>query len=44
MVMKKIMLIAPSFIKGGVERVVYNLSKWLKKKYDVYVVIYNNPI
>ena len=44
MVMKKIMLIAPSFIKGGVERVVYTLSKGLKKHYDVYVVIYHKPI
>jgi N-acetylgalactosamine-N,N'-diacetylbacillosaminyl-diphospho-undecaprenol 4-alpha-N-acetylgalactosaminyltransferase len=44
MVMKKIMLIVPSFIKGGVERVVNTLSKGLKKHYDVYVVIYHKPI
>ncbi len=44
MVMKKIMLIVPSFIKGGVERVVNTLSKRLKKYYDVYVVIYHKPI
>ena len=44
MVMKKIMLIVPSFIKGGVERVVHTLSKGLKKHYDVYLVIYHKPI
>lgn len=42
--MKKVMLIVPSFIKGGVERVVNTLSKGLKKHYDVYVVIYHKPI
>ena len=42
--MKKIMLIVPSFTKGGVERVVNTLSKGLKKYYDVYVVIYHKPI
>ena len=42
--MKKVMLIVPSFIKGGVERVVSILSKELNKYYEVYVVIYHNPI
>jgi glycosyltransferase involved in cell wall biosynthesis len=42
--MKKVMLIVPSFIKGGVERVVNTLSRGLKKYYDVYVVIYHEPI
>jgi GalNAc-alpha-(1->4)-GalNAc-alpha-(1->3)-diNAcBac-PP-undecaprenol alpha-1,4-N-acetyl-D-galactosaminyltransferase len=42
--MKKVMLIVPSFIKGGVERVVNTLSKGLKNHYDVYVVIYHKPI
>ena len=42
--MKKIMLIVPSLIKGGVERVVSTLSKELSKYYDVYVVIYHNPV
>jgi N-acetylgalactosamine-N,N'-diacetylbacillosaminyl-diphospho-undecaprenol 4-alpha-N-acetylgalactosaminyltransferase len=44
MVMKKIMLIVPSLIKGGVERVVSTLSKELSKYYGVYVVIYHNPV
>jgi len=34
--MKKIMLIVPSLIKGGVERVVSILSKELSKYYEVY--------
>jgi len=42
--MKKIMLILPSLIKGGVERVVSILSKELSKHYEVYVVIYHNPV
>ena len=42
--MKKVMLIVPSFRKGGVERVVNTLSIGLKKHYDVYVVIYHKPI
>ena len=42
--MKKVMLIVPSFIKGGIERVVDILSKGLKKHYDVYLVIYHKPI
>jgi len=42
--MKKVMLIVPSFVKGGIERVVDTLSKGLKKHYDVYVVIYHRPI
>ncbi len=42
--MKTIMLIVPSLIKGGVERVVSILSKELSKYYEVYVVIYHNPV
>jgi len=42
--MKKIILIVPSLIKGGVERVVSTLSKELNKYYDVYVIIYHGPI
>ena len=42
--MKKIMLILPSLIKGGVERVVSISSKELSKYCDVYVVIYHNPV
>jgi len=42
--MKKVILIVPSFKKGGIERVVDTLSKGLKKHYDVYVVIYHKPI
>ena len=42
--MKKIMLIVPSLTKGGVERVVSILSKELSKYYEVYVVIYHNPV
>jgi len=42
--MKKIMLIVPSLIKGGVERVVSILSKELSKYYEVYVVIYHDPV
>lgn len=42
--MKKIMLILPSLIKGGVERVVSILSKELSKYYDVYVIVYHKPI
>jgi len=42
--MKKVMLIVPSFIKGGIERAVNTLSKGLKKNYDVYAVIYHKPI
>lgn len=42
--MKIIMLIVPSLIKGGVERVVSILSKELSKYYEVYVVIYHNPV
>ena len=38
------MLIVPSFIKGGVERVVHTLSKELNEHYDVYVFIYHKPI
>lgn len=42
--MKKIILIVPSLIRGGVERVVSTLSKELNKYYDVYVIIYHRPI
>ena len=42
--MKKIMLIVPSLIKGGAERVVSVLSKELSKYYEVYVIIYHNPV
>jgi len=38
------MLIVPSLIRGGVERVVSILSKELNKYYDVYVIIYHGPI
>jgi len=42
--MKKVMLIVPSLIRGGVERVVSVLSKEFSKYYQVYVVIYHGPI
>jgi len=42
--MKKIMLIVPSLIKGGVERIVSILSKELNKFFEIYVVIYHGPI
>lgn len=42
--MKKIILIVPSLARGGVERVVSVLSKELSKYYEVYVVIYHNPV
>ena len=42
--MKKIMLIVPSLARGGVERVVSILSKELSKYFEVYVIIYHNPI
>ena len=42
--MKKIMLIIPSLVKGGVERVVSILSIELSKYYEIYVVIYHNPV
>ncbi|HER24668.1 MAG TPA: glycosyltransferase family 4 protein [Candidatus Atribacteria bacterium] len=42
--MKKLMLIVPSLVKGGVERVVSNLSKGLSNYYQVYVIIYHQPI
>jgi N-acetylgalactosamine-N,N'-diacetylbacillosaminyl-diphospho-undecaprenol 4-alpha-N-acetylgalactosaminyltransferase len=44
MVMKKIVLIVPSLIKGGAERVVSILSKELSKYFEVYVVIYHGPV
>lgn len=42
--MKKLMLIVPSLRKGGVERVVSILSKEFSKFYEVYVIIYHNPV
>jgi N-acetylgalactosamine-N,N'-diacetylbacillosaminyl-diphospho-undecaprenol 4-alpha-N-acetylgalactosaminyltransferase len=42
--MKKIMLIVPSLVRGGVERIVSILSKELFKYYQVYVVIYHGPV
>lgn len=42
--MKKIMLIVPSLARGGVERIVSILSKELSKYFEVYVIIYHNPI
>jgi len=42
--MKTIMLIVPSLARGGVERVVSVLSKELSKYYEVYVIIYHNPV
>ncbi len=38
------MLIVPSLVKGGAERVVSVLSKELSKYYEVYVVIYHKPV
>jgi N-acetylgalactosamine-N,N'-diacetylbacillosaminyl-diphospho-undecaprenol 4-alpha-N-acetylgalactosaminyltransferase len=42
--MKKIILIVPSLIRGGVERVVSILSKEFSKYYQVFVVIYHGPV
>ena len=42
--MKKIILIVPSLIRGGVERIVSILSKELNKFFEIYVVIYHGPI
>ena len=42
--MKTIMLIVPSLIRGGVERVVSVLSKEFSKYYQVIVVIYHGPV
>jgi len=42
--MKKIMLIVPSLIRGGVERLVSTLSTELSKYYEIYIVIYHSPI
>jgi len=42
--MKKVMLIVPSLVKGGAERVVSILSKGLSKYYKVYVIVYHHPI
>ena len=38
------MLIVPSLVKGGAERVVSVLSKELSKYYEVYMVIYHSPV
>ena len=42
--MKKIMLIVPSLVRGGAERVVSISSKELSKCFEVYVVIYHGPV
>jgi glycosyltransferase involved in cell wall biosynthesis len=42
--MKKIILIVPSLIRGGVERAVSILSKELNKFFEIYVVVYHGPI
>ena len=42
--MKTIMLIVPSLIRGGAERVASVLSKEFSKYYQVFVVIYHGPI
>ena len=42
--MKKIILVVPSLIKGGVERIVSILSKELNNYFEIYVVIYHGPI
>ena len=42
--MKKIILVVPSLIRGGAERVVSVLSKEFSKYYQVFVVIYHGPI
>jgi N-acetylgalactosamine-N,N'-diacetylbacillosaminyl-diphospho-undecaprenol 4-alpha-N-acetylgalactosaminyltransferase len=42
--MKKIILIVPSLVRGGVERVVSVLSKEFSKYYQVFVVVYHGPI
>lgn len=38
------MLVVPSLIRGGVERIVSILSKELSNHYQVYIVIYHGPI
>jgi glycosyltransferase involved in cell wall biosynthesis len=42
--MKKIILVVPSLIRGGAERVVSILSKEFSKYYQVFVVIYHGPV
>lgn len=42
--MKKIMLIVPSLIRGGTERIVSVISKEFSKHYQVFVVIYHGPL
>jgi len=42
--MKKIILVVPSLIKGGVERIVSILSKELSNFFEIYVVLYHGPI
>ena len=39
--MKKIMLIIPSLTGGGAEKTIANLSYFLEKKYEVYVVVFD---
>ncbi len=42
--MKKIILIVPSLVRGGAERVVSILSVELSKYFEIFVVIYHGPI
>jgi len=42
--MKTIMLVVPSLVRGGAERVVSVLSKEFSKCYQVFVVIYHGPV
>jgi len=42
--MKTVMLIVPSLIRGGVERIVSIISKELNKFFEIYVVIYHGPV
>jgi N-acetylgalactosamine-N,N'-diacetylbacillosaminyl-diphospho-undecaprenol 4-alpha-N-acetylgalactosaminyltransferase len=42
--MKKIILIVPSLARGGAERVVSVLSKELSRYFEIYVVIYHDPV
>jgi len=42
--MKTIMLVVPSLVRGGAERVVSVLSKEFSKYYQVFVVIYHGPV
>ena len=38
------MLIVPSLVRGGAERVASVLNKELSKYYEVYMFIYHNPL